>query len=102
MGPLKPQRPIDSRVLLFSDNPVSADYASARWIGFDPARLPIVRQAPLPWSIFRCSTRLDSTVVLNGSRLPLGELGSYCDRPFEPPPGWIGHVERVELASRCS
>ena len=91
-GPLKP-RPIDSRVLMFGDNPASADYASAVWMGFEPLRLPIVRES-LTLEDYPLLDRLEREIILNGSTLPLEQLGAAAERPFLPPPGWAGHIER--------
>ena len=92
-GPLKP-RPVRSGVLLFGDNPVSADYVSAILMGFDPSQLPIVTRA-LSLAKYPLIEELDKTVFSNGHELELGRLDSARCAQFEPPRGWIGHVERI-------
>jgi len=100
-GPLNPD-PVEAGVILFGVNVPSVDAAAAYVMGFDPARLPIVRQA------FRCRPYTladwdwpDVEVVSNWPEWN-GRLGSILDRrtfQFRPPFGWAGHIERAHNRS---
>jgi hypothetical protein len=79
-------------------NPASVDAACAYLMGFDPERIPIVRQA------FRCQhypvaewewrdVRLVSNKPEWNRLLP--EIDDRATFHFEPHFGWAGHIERV-------
>jgi hypothetical protein len=93
-GPLNPD-PVRAGLLLFGTHPASVDAAAAWLMGFDPDRLPIVRQA------FRCSELplaewdwRDVQVVSERSdwNRALPEIEDTLR--FTPHFGWVGHVER--------
>lgn len=95
-GPMNPD-PVPAGVLVFGIHPPSVDAACAYLMGFDPLKLPIVREA------FRCEflplsdhavddIRVVSNVsAWNGPLLSLPEDSTYH---FEPHFGWKGHIER--------
>ncbi len=95
-GPMNPD-PVDARVVLFGIHPASVDAAAAWLMGFDPERIPIVRQA------FRCR-RLplaewdwhDVRLVSNRTDWcgPLEAIGPEATFHFAPHFGWRGHIER--------
>jgi uncharacterized protein (DUF362 family) len=95
-GPMNPD-PVAAGVLLFGIHPASTDAACGYLMGFDPARIPIVREA------FRCSrfriAEWDWTDVRVVSNRPEwnGELPDIADAStfrFRPHFGWTGQLER--------
>jgi hypothetical protein len=77
----------------------SLDAAAAEWVhahimGFDPARIPIVREAfgrfayPLT-GVSPASIRVRSAAGMN----PPSALTRLAGRAFLPPRGWAGHCE---------
>jgi uncharacterized protein (DUF362 family) len=91
-GPLFPQ-PRDMGWLAFGTDPFAVDAALAWFMGFNPARLPVVarrdRYLGPQWGDFDLE-RL--SISLDGSVAPLTTFP--VQHHFVPPPGWIGHVEQ--------
>jgi uncharacterized protein (DUF362 family) len=88
-GPLRPD-PVAGGVLLAGFDQALVDLACARMIGFDPARLPVVREAfeVDHWPITRHRPEdLDVVPVLPGV-------------PLRPSLGWLGHVESAGTPRR--
>jgi hypothetical protein len=77
---------------------VAADVVAAALMGFDPMKLPVIRQAlrPHPLPITRLGPEGEGLEVHFGGRV----LDSWKALPsfgFEPHPGWRGRVERDDL-----
>ena len=87
-GPLAPL-PVRSRVVLFSDNVALGDGAACRLMGFNPRRVPIVREAlgVQEYPLVAGSVG-PTTVVYNGEERALESLGRLSRPPFRPPRGW--------------
>jgi len=95
-GPMNPD-PIAAGVLVFGIHPASVDAVCAYLMGYDPEKIPIIRQA------FRCRhypmTEWDWRDVMLISNLAdwNGQLPDIPDEAtfhFEPHVGWKGHIER--------
>ncbi len=91
-GPLR-NTPIPSGFLTASLSPAAAEWVHARLMGFDPERVPLVREAfssfelPLvPFKPTDITVRLEQGSMRAASVSPLG-------RSFKPPRGWLGHCE---------
>jgi uncharacterized protein (DUF362 family) len=96
-GPSNPD-PLQAGVVVFGTSPASVDAACAMLMGFDPDRIPLVRQA------FRCERYpiadccwpevklLSNRVEWHGLRLI--DLPPEATFHFEPHFGWAGHIER--------
>lgn len=103
-GPMTPD-PIHCGMLLFGQHPASVDAAAAVLMGFDPHRIPLVRQA------FRCGEYplaewgwRDVQLVSNyepWSRC-LDSIDPDDTFQFEPHFGWRGHIERVNKRRAAS
>lgn len=102
-GPMNPD-PVPAGVVLFALNPASADAASACIMGFDPERIPIVRQA------FCCAhlplTDWDWREVGIVSNRPewcrrLPDIPTESTFHFEPHFGWKGRIERTASETQC-
>ncbi len=98
-GPLRPS-PVFAGTVLFSDDPVAADVACAQLMGYEPDRIPLLSHAmnssmDLPlrsWT--SCSVRWDEQTFPD-----VGTIPSVLGRPFRPPKGWIGAIERSAAAA---
>lgn len=95
-GPLNPD-PVNAGLIIFGQHPASVDAACAYLMGFDPERIPIVRQA------FRCrhfplgewdwrEVQILSNREAWNHRLP--EIDDAMTLHFKPHFGWRGHIER--------
>ncbi len=95
-GPMNPD-PVSAGVLVFGVNPPSVDAACAWLMGFDPEKIPVVRQAfevrdyPLVEHGWR-DVVVSSNVRDWNARLP--EIPDASTFHFEPHFGWKGAVER--------
>jgi hypothetical protein len=84
IGPLNPN-PVPSGTILFSDDPVTADVAAARWMGFDPMAIPLIANAlsDSRWGPYVTS---EVTGWMNGQIIQFERL--WGPRRFVPPRGW--------------
>lgn len=96
-GPSNPDR-MDAGVVLFGTHPASVDAAAATIMGYDPERIPIVREA------FRCLAMplaewgwREVRVVSNVAdwNAPLAQIPCSSLLHFKPHFAWVGHIERV-------
>jgi len=94
-GPLFPT-PVPTGLLLFSDGLLATDIAVAHLMGFDPQQMPFLREAQrsLRYSLPSPDWTTES-MIYNGKPVALRELSSLLQRPFNPPPGWVGHLGPV-------
>ena len=79
-GPLSPE-PLGTGAVFAARNPVVGDYLGAQALGFDPAKIPLLRHA--------CDDMRWRICISPPPRLVLHP-------PFPParaPKGWAGHVE---------
>ncbi len=98
-GPLIPD-PVHAGILVFGIHPASVDAACAYLMGYDPERIPIVRQA------FRCRNYplaewdwRDVRIISNRRdwNCLLPDIADEATFHFEPHFGWKGHIERRGL-----
>lgn len=95
-GPMNPD-PVNAGLLVFGVNPASVDAACAWLMGFDPERVPVVRQAfrargfPLAEWGWR-DVRVVSDVAAWNARLP--DIPDASTFHFRPHFGWTRRVER--------
>ena len=92
-GPLRP-RGIGSGVLIGGFNPVAVDMISARLMGFDVQRIPLIRRAAerswLPLGQFSLN---DLAVASNLTRWANIVQSEDLGLNFTPSAGWVGHIE---------
>jgi hypothetical protein len=90
-GPLSPS-PVDSGVVVFSDDLVTGDRVAARLMGLDPQAIPLIREAirsmPHPLTSVGASP---VDVVVNGALRKESALTPVLGRAFRPPSGWRKH-----------
>jgi len=100
-GPMNPD-PTPAGLIVFGLHPASVDAACAVLMGFDPERLPIVRQA------FACRDyRLtewqwrDVQIISNRAnwRGAIGAIAREATLKFAPHFGWRGRIERTTRAA---
>jgi uncharacterized protein (DUF362 family) len=91
-GPLEPD-PVHSGVLMFSDGLAAADVACASMMGFEPQRMPVVREALhlSKYPLMRHGLS-DEQVVYNGRSSSMSELGGLAPQRYNPPSGWQGKL----------
>jgi uncharacterized protein (DUF362 family) len=92
-GPLAPT-PMPAGFLTGAANPAAAEWVHARLMGFDPQKIPLVREAFREFS--HRVTDFDPEQIqvrLADCICPAGELQAWDNRPFRPPAGWKGHCE---------
>jgi uncharacterized protein (DUF362 family) len=87
-GPLFPS-PVRLGVLTLAADPAAADWVHALIMGFDPEKIPLVRNA------MDDARRIG--VVLNGSAASCAELPAPDWPRFRPPSGWRSHCELEEV-----
>jgi len=91
-GPLQPL-PRDTGWLAFGEDPFAVDTALCWFMGFDPARLPVLAQREAyggpAWGRFDLN---ELVVELDGR--PVRVVESGINLRFAPPPGWRNHLER--------
>ena len=101
-GPMNPDPMYAGLILSLGTNAASTDAACAILMGYDPERIPIIRQAfccrqyPLAdwnWS----DIELDGTRRIGMARLP--SVGIHSTFHFEPHFGWKGHIERSQTGA---
>lgn len=91
-GPLAPD-PVESGFLTGAANPAAAEWVHAILMGFDPRRVPIVREAfgrfRYPLAEF---SGADVRVRTMDEERPAETLAN-SSRNFRPSRGWVGHCE---------
>ncbi len=96
-GPMNPD-PVPAGILVFGLHPASVDAACAYLMGYDPERIPIVRQAfhcqhyPLAEWDWQDVQLVSNRPEWNG---PLPDISNEATFHFEPHFGWKGHIERT-------
>lgn len=86
-GPLSP-RPVDFGYLSFSDNIAIADYINSLAMGFDPGRIPLIREALRPRDRPIADSKPAGDVQFNGEPISISELAALFPRQFQPPREW--------------
>jgi len=95
-GPMNPD-PVPAGIVIFGTNPPSVDAACAYLMGFDPEKIPVVREAfrVRPYALAEWhwrSVRLVSDCPEWSG--PLHEIPDASTFRFEPHFGWKGRIER--------
>ena len=94
-GPLAPS-PRHTGCLLLSDDLPAGDAAAACLMGFEPARIALIREA-LDGAGPRGAPP-NGRIMLNGASASFSDLAPLLGRAFKPPHGWAGHIERAPLS----
>ena len=88
-------------VLVLSSEPCFADLGAALLMGFDPGRIPLIREAFLADDFpLSSAPAAAAEFLLNGSPVPAVDIPGKIVPQFRPPRGWIGHIEY--LAGQCT
>jgi hypothetical protein len=93
-GPLAPS-PRPAGMLLFADSIPAGDYVCARFMGFDPDRLPIIRNA-FQLRRYPLAVRPPVSVRINGRGATVHDIDDARSGTFVAPRGWLGHVELAD------
>src|SRR5262245_14430090 len=88
-GPLAP-RAVHAGTLLFGDDVAVTDRVACRLMGFDPDRIPLLREAfrLSRWPITGVDPEAATECVVDGRRQLDSELAPVLGRAFAPPRGW--------------
>ncbi|MGI9590104.1 MAG: DUF362 domain-containing protein [Myxococcota bacterium] len=90
-GPLIP-RPVDAGTLLFSDSVIEADRAACLLMGFEPERIPMLREA-LRDTHHPLRGPETPRIWCNGERVEPQAIRPALGRAFRPPRGWKRHLQ---------
>ena len=91
-GPLSP-RPVPLGYLSFSDNVATGDYVNCLAMGFDPAKIPMIREAfRLGKYRLAGTSKFDARIQINGNAVRSEDMGSKLCRKFLPPREWRGYL----------
>ncbi|MCA1560503.1 MAG: DUF362 domain-containing protein [Acidobacteria bacterium] len=92
-GPLAPT-PIAAGFMTAGMSPAATEWVNAVLMGLDPRRIPLVRNAFLPFSFPLVDFRPeDLRVISDQGERRADELISPAPRAFRPPKGWVGRCE---------
>lgn len=100
-GPLA-NHPMLSGFLTASFNTAAAEWVNTRLMGFDPARIPLVREAFGRFRYPLAAFAPDAIRVrLEGREIGAADVVPF-ETPFEPASGWRGHCELKEIHDSMS
>jgi uncharacterized protein (DUF362 family) len=99
-GPLE-ATPVVANTLVCGDNPVVTDWFTATWMGFDPQKIHLLREACRisRWPLVPDNESPPSEwrTKVDGVERNLAELASARkEGRFRPPAGWVGCMELPE------
>lgn len=88
-GPLSPS-PVTAGVLIFSEDVVLADLLACLLMGFDPLKLPLIREAfgTITNAYPKMQNAMDARVIVNGVPMSISSIRPVLGRPFRHSPGW--------------
>jgi uncharacterized protein (DUF362 family) len=87
-GPLSPQ-PVHLGYVSFSDNVASGDYINCLAMGFDPEKIPMIREAFRLGSYnLAGASNVDIKVRINGEPVQIKDVGTAIGRKFLAPREW--------------
>jgi hypothetical protein len=92
-GPLSPS-PVAAGLLLGGTDPVGVDQVASRLMGFDPQKIPMLKNASSSKSFRITSVGEEGPLEVSGD--PTCREAFSSGRPlvrFEPHPGWKHHIE---------
>jgi uncharacterized protein (DUF362 family) len=101
-GPLAPT-PVNSGFVTGAFNPAAAEWVHALLMGFDPRKIPLIREAfgAFRFPLTSFGPAGIAVVDADGPR-PDAEIYAAAGPPFLPPRGWKGHCERDERDDRTT
>ena len=95
-GPLA-NTPIPSGFVTGALNPAAAEWVHARLMGFDPMKIPLIREAFGQFAYPLTNFAPDSIRVwMDETEKRAGDIRPFEGRNFVPPRGWRGHCELTE------
>ncbi len=94
-GPAAPDR-LEAGIMIAGFNPVSVDCATARLMGFDPMKIPTLREAFAPADLKLVPFAYEQIDIKSNRpewRHKIGELKAEDTFHFKPHFGWTGQIE---------
>ncbi len=81
-------------LLTFADDVAVSDYVNCLAMGFDPEKIPLVRNAFRLKSL-PITDQCGEKILVNfcSETYPAYELLTQLGLRFTPPQGWVGHIE---------
>jgi uncharacterized protein (DUF362 family) len=93
-GPMSPD-PVRCGVILAGTHPVAVDTVAAVLMGFDPGRIPLLREALGRETKYLPAVNLDQIQIKSNVESWTGGIGSFdSGLRFRPHFGWINAIER--------
>lgn len=92
-GPLYPS-PVHLGVMTMAADAAAAEWVHALLMGFDPHKIPLVRNAVHASALRGDASRI--SICWDGTRLMCDQLSERHWPAFQPPAGWRGHCELQE------
>lgn len=102
-GPLAPS-PVEFGLLSMGTNTAALEWVHGLLMGFDPEKIPLLRQAfrVSPWPLTHLRPG-ELVIRLDGSRCRAEHLFRQAGRAFQPPRGWIGKCEQqTDRTKECA
>ncbi|WP_420264231.1 DUF362 domain-containing protein [Candidatus Magnetominusculus dajiuhuensis] len=90
-GPLSPS-PVDSRLVIFSDNVVFGDLIACKLMGYDSEKIPLLYQSERNNKLVDISALQNIYCIMNEKRIRFTSLKPVLNRSFMPPVGWKGYL----------
>ena len=98
-GPLA-NTPVPSGFVTGALNPAAAEWVHARLMGFDPKKVPLIREAFGRFEYPLTDFSSDSIRVwIADAEVPARDILPFEGRAFLPPRGWQGHCELIEAST---
>lgn len=94
-GPLHPT-PVNTNVLLVSDNPLIIDTVAAEIMGVDYRKVPSIYQSYNHYSRYNFAEfrRDEISVYIENERVAVDDIRNHYAFSFVPTAGWTGHIEK--------
>jgi uncharacterized protein (DUF362 family) len=92
-GPLSPS-PVNAGVLIFSEDVVLADLSACLLMGFNPLRIPLIREAlgRITNAYSSIQAAMKARVVVNGVATSFSSIRPVLGHAFQPSPGWNPYI----------
>jgi uncharacterized protein (DUF362 family) len=96
-GPLSPE-PVDMRYIIYGSNPVAVDSVSALLMGFDPMKIPSIRQAFHVKHYPVCNFGFDEIeIAIEGKEYSFKNFPVNYIKKCKPHFGWVGYIENTDI-----
>lgn len=91
-GPLS-SKPVDSGVLIFSNNVAMGDIVACNIMGYDYKKIPLLLNSIGNIGLVSEKNIEDGKVVFNGEKITVKEIKNYFNHKYLTPRGWSDHLK---------